>query len=74
MYSKKKQKTKNKCQLLIANKIPVNNDPFSVCGLTQPVHSPLHKINYRLKEKKKTKVKAELSTYESLQAYEIVVI
>ena len=54
MYSKEKKK-KNKCQLLIANKIPVNNDPFSVCGLTQPVHSPLHKTNYRLKEKEKKK-------------------
>lgn len=72
MYSKEKKK--NKCQLLIANKIPVNNDPFSVCGLTQPVHSPLHKINYRLKEKEKKRVKAELNTYKSLQAYEIVVI
>ena len=61
MYSKEIKK-KNKCQLLIANKIPVNNDPFGVCGLTQPVHSPLHKTNYRLKEKEKKKVKSELNT------------
>lgn len=40
----------------------MKNNLFSVCGLTQPVYSPLHKMYYRLKEKKK-KVKAELNTY-----------
>lgn len=56
------------CQLLLANRPPVKNDPFGVCGLTQPVRSTLQKINYRLKEKKRRKkktkqVKAELKTH-----------
>lgn len=37
----------------------MKNDPIP--GLTQPIHSTLHKINYRLKEKPQVK-KAELKT------------